>query len=254
MLFHLGSAGSGSAGSASGKPVDGRSAAKTGQRPQFAGVAPSSSASPAVPLRTSCRAVAHLGDSTSDGLVSSDYLPNPAQRIPEQYEDVGVRSVRTNIVGARSIVETLPGTTNGYQAAKSIVGDGFQGCWVIALGTDDTADVAAGSEVGLMTRVRRMMSVAHGEPVMWVNVKSLLDSGPYAESNMLRWNRTLLQACASYPNMRVFNWAALAKTKWFISDGIHYTSKGYAARSRDIAQALARAFPRVGHSSGCVVS
>ena len=30
---------------------------------------------------------------------------------------------------------------------------------------------------------------------------------------------------------------------WFISDGIHYTSPGYAVRSHDIAQALAQAFP-----------
>jgi peptidoglycan/LPS O-acetylase OafA/YrhL len=248
--------GPGAAGSAGGKPVAGRPAPKTGTRPEFAAVAPSSSASPAAaaPLRTSCRAVAHIGDSTSDGLVSPDYLPDPAQRIPEQYEDVGVQSVRTDIQGARSVVETLPGTVNGYDAAKAIVGEGFRGCWVIALGTDDTADVAAGSEVGLMTRIRRMMSAAHGEPVMWVNVKSLLDSGPYAESSMLRWNRALLQACARYPNLRVFDWAALARPGWFISDGIHYTSRGYAARSRDIAQALARAFPQTGSSGGCVVS
>ena len=47
---------------------------------------------------------------------------------------------------------------------------------------------------------------------------------------------------------------SLAKTKWYISDGVHFTSAGYAARARLIAQALARAFPKAGHSSGCVVS
>ncbi len=51
-----------------------------------------------------------------------------------------------------------------------------------------------------------MMSVARGEPVMWVNLKSLLVSGPYAESNMLHWDDTLLKACARYPNMRIFDW------------------------------------------------
>jgi hypothetical protein len=165
-----------------------------------------------------------------------------------------VQSVRTDISGARSVVEVLPGQVNGYDAARAMVGEGFAGCWVIALGTDDTADVAAGSQVGLMTRIRRMMSVANGEPVMWVNVKSLLVSGPYAEVNMLRWNRTLVAACAQYPNMRIFDWAAQAKTKWFISDGIHYTSKGYEARAELIADALARAFPQDGQSHGCVVS
>jgi hypothetical protein len=98
------------------------------------------------------------------------------------------------------------------------------------------------------------MSAAHGEPVMWVNVKSLLVSGPYAETNMAQWDRTLLKACAMYPNMRVFNWAALARPSWFISDGIHYTSLGYEHRSQDIADALAMAFPQAGHSGGCLVS
>ena len=39
--------------------------------------------------RTSCRAVIHIGDSTSEGLVSSDYLPDPALRIEAQYARVG---------------------------------------------------------------------------------------------------------------------------------------------------------------------
>ena len=205
-------------------------------------------------LRTSCRAVVHLGDSTSDGLVSSDYLPDPRQRIIARYEDVGVLSVRTNIVGARSVYETLPGTVNGRNAALAYDREGYHGCWVIALGTDDTADVAVGSEVSLMTRIRWMMSAAHGEPVMWVNVISLLHSGPYAEANMQKWDNTLLKACSAYPNMRVFNWAALARPRWFISDGIHYTSQGYEHRAKLIAEALARAFPQGGQSSGCVVS
>ena len=91
-----------------------------------------------------------------------------------------------------------------------------------------------------------MMSVIGNQPVMWVNVKSLLASGPYAERNMPLWNQALVRACASYPNMRVYDWAAAAQDSWFISDGIHYNSPGYAARARLIAQALARAFPARG--------
>jgi hypothetical protein len=204
-------------------------------------------------LRTSCHAVTHIGDFTSDGLFSREYLPNPAKRIAAQYHDVGVGSVRWDISGTRSVVEVLPGQVNGYDAAQAIYRDGFRGCWVIALGTNDTADVAVGSNVGLMTRIERMMAAAHGEPVMWVNLRSLLASGPYSEANMVTWDNTLLKACAKYPNMRVFNWASLAKTKWYISDGIHFTSAGYAARGRLIAQALTRAFPKTGPSSGCVV-
>jgi peptidoglycan/LPS O-acetylase OafA/YrhL len=210
-------------------------------------------ADPTGPPRTSCRSVAHIGDSTSEGMVSPDYLPNPAQRLAARYEGVGVQTVYTNITGARSVVEVLPGTTNGYQAAQGLIQQGFQGCWVLALGTNDTADVAAGSNVGLMTRIQRMMAVTRGEPVMWVNVISLLTSGPYSEANMRLWNQTLMQACAKYPNMRVFDWASLAKPAWFISDGIHYTSAGYEQRAVDIAEGLARAFPLHGTSPGCLV-
>ncbi len=197
--------------------------------------------------------MAHIGDSTSDGLVSPDYLPNPADRITARYEDVGVRTVRIDISGGRSVVEVLPGQVNGYDAAQDMTRQGFRGCWVIALGTDDTADVAAGSEVGLATRIARMMSAAKGEPVLWVNIRTLVSSGPYAEPNMARFDRALLAACARYPNLRIFDWAAVARRKWFISDGIHYTSAGYAARAQQIADALARAFPLDGHSQGCVV-
>jgi len=196
------------------------------------------------PLKTSCTSVAHFGDSTSDGLVSPDYLPDPALRIGAQYADVGVRHVRFDIQGGTSIVETIDNEPNAYDLAQRLVREGYRGCWVLALGTNDTADVAVGSYVGIAQRIARMMSVAHGEPVMWVNVRSLVRSGPYAEKNMQAWDRALLRACRSYPNMRVFDWAALVQRPWYIPDGIHYTSPGYAERSRLIAEALAVAFPR----------
>jgi peptidoglycan/LPS O-acetylase OafA/YrhL/lysophospholipase L1-like esterase len=249
-----GTNGTGTGGAASGGSGAGGSAKGPGSAHATGTGSAGRAPAPAASLRTSCHAVAHIGDSTSDGLVSPEYLPNPAKRIAAQYHDVGVGSVQWDISGARSVVEVLPGQVNGYDAAQAIYRSGFRGCLVIALGTNDTADVAVGSNVGLMTRIQRMMAAAHGQPVMWVNLRSLLASGPYSEANMVTWDNTLLRACAKYPNMRVFNWAALAKTKWYISDGIHFTSAGYAARGRLIAQALARAFPKTGPSSGCVVS
>ena len=206
------------------------------------------------PLRTSCTSVAHIGDSTSEGMVSPDYLPDRRQRLVARYEDIGVQSVYTNITGARSVVEVLPGTTNGYNAARGLLRQGFRGCWVLALGTNDTADVAVGSNVGLTARINEMMQVTRGEPVMWVNVISLLHSGPYAEPNMRKWNDALMKACARYPNMRVFNWAVLPKRSWFINDGIHYTSAGYEKRSLFIADGLAEAFPQSGTNANCLVS
>ncbi len=212
---------------------------------------PSTTAAPK--LLTSCTSVVHVGDSTSEGMIMSDYIPDAAQRLPAQYHDVGVKHVITEISGARSIVEVLPGQVNGYNVAKSLVSSGYQGCWVIALGTNDTANVAIGSNVSRAARIAEMMSVTRGQPVMWVNVRSLLAGGPYAESNMELWDKALLHACARYPNMRIYDWASIVRTSWYISDGIHFTSQGYIARGHDIARALARAFPLHGPSTGCVV-
>lgn len=211
---------------------------------------------PASFRRTSCRAVIHIGDSTSEGLDSPEYLPPPGERISAQYARVGATTQHFEISGARSIVETYEGEPNAYEVAAAWKRDGYRGCWVLALGTNDAADVYVGSNVGLAARIRRMMSAIGDQPVMWLTAKSLLGEGePYAEKNMRLWNEALLQACPAYPNMRVFDWASLAKDAWFIDDGIHYSSPGYKARSRLIARALAQAFPASGGPSGlgCVV-
>ena len=125
---------------------------------------------------------------------------------------------------------------------------------MLALGTNDTADVAVGSSVDQGERIDRMMSVVGDRPVLWLTVKSLNGGGPYSDDNMGLWNVALYYACERYPNMRVYDWASDVKDDWFIEDGIHFTSEGYAARSHLIAGALAEAFPAHGpRSSGCVV-
>ena len=63
-----------------------------------------------------------------------------------------------------------------------------------------------------------------------------------------------MQACTPYPNMRSSTGPRMVQAGWYLADGIHYTSAGYAIRARAIARALAQAFPATGHSSGCVVS
>jgi len=221
-----------------------RTGASSGRLGVGAATARPAGASQPVVLRTACRSVVHFGDSTSDGLVSAAYLPDPAQRIGAQYADVGVQSTRFEIYGGTSIVETILNEPNAYAIAQRLAHAGYHGCWVLALGTNDTADLAVGSNVGLAARIQRMMSVIKGQPALWVNVRSELHAGPYAERNMQAWDAALLQACRRYPNMRVLNWSALVQPSWFIPDGIHYTSAGYGQRSAIIANALAEAFPR----------
>ncbi|MBA2784080.1 MAG: acyltransferase family protein [Rubrobacteraceae bacterium] len=203
---------------------------------------------------SSCNSVAYIGDSTSEGMVLPSYLPNPDHRLGAQYARVGATSQYFEISGARSIVETLSANqASGYTIARDLKANGFRGCWVIALGSNDTANVYVGSIVGLEARIRRMMRVMGGQPVLWITVKSLLDTGPYSQANMQDWNRTVVDACAKYSTLRVFDWASLVEDSWYILDGTHYTSEGYRHRARLSADGLAHAFPASGESSDCVV-
>jgi hypothetical protein len=206
------------------------------------------------PPRTSCRTVAHIGDSTSVDLLSPVSVPNPAQRLGAQYRDVGVQHLHIDASGGRSVVEEMPGQINGYKVASSYWAHGYRGCWVFALGTNDVADVQAGSAIGLTARIGQMMSAAHGEPVLWVNTRTELSSGPWADAGEQAWDAALTQALKTYPNLRIFNWSAVAQPSWFLGDGIHYNTTGCAIRAHDIAAALARAFPATGHSAGRVVT
>ncbi len=207
--------------------------------------------------KTSCRRVVHIGDSTSEGLDSAEYLPNAKQRIPNRYAEVGVSETHMEVQGARSIEERYEGEPNAQEVAEAWKAEGYKGCWVLALGTNEAADVAAGSNVGLGERIEKMMNIIGDEPVLWVNVKTLPEATEfYAEKGMKKWDEELERACLRYPNMRIYNWAGDVKESWFINDGIHFTSPGYAARAELIAHALAHAFPAKGKSpSGaqCVV-
>ncbi len=219
---------------------------------------PLTAAQAASSKRSSCKAVVHIGDSTSEGLTSPEYLPLASQRIEAQYADVGVAEQHFEISGARSIEERFEGEPNAQEVAEAWKNEGFKGCWVLALGTNEAANVAVGSAVGERERIDKMMAIAGGEPVLWVNVRSLVPKGdPYSEENMKKWDEELVAACAAYPNMRVYNWAKDVKDEWFIDDGIHFTSPGYAARAALIAHALAHAFPAKGETEGgsnCLVS
>jgi hypothetical protein len=207
-----------------------------------------------IPTRTSCRSAVYIGDSTSEGEVSTDYIPNPRLRLPAQLADVGVSTTYPEISGARSIVETFEGQPNAATVAQQHISGGFRGCWILALGTNDVDNLNTGSTIGFSERIAHMMSVIGHQPVMWVGVVTLLRSGPYSERDMQRWNTALLAACHRFPNMRVFDWAAHAKRPWFIPDGIHYYSPGYVARTHAIAHGLVAAFPQgQPPSSSCVV-
>jgi hypothetical protein len=194
--------------------------------------------------KTSCESVVHIGDSTSVGLISPSFISDPSLRVDAQYRRVGVVDARMEISGARSIVEGLVGQVNARDAAANQRAAGYRGCWAFAMGTTDAANIAVGSNVGMRERIDRMMAVAAGEPVLWINARTLISNGAWSNTNMANWNAALIDATARYPNLRVYDWASASELAWFQNDGIHYTGAGYVERGRLIADALAQAFPR----------
>ena len=192
---------------------------------------------------TSCTSVVHVGDSTSVGLVSEDFIADPAAPVDAQYRRVGVTDPRMEISGARSIVETVGDQLNAEDAAAAIKATGYEGCWVLAMGTTDTANVAVGGPVDRPARIDRMLAVIGDDPILWVTVKTLETEGAWSDANMQIWNQTLREAQARYPNIRLYDWAAVVQDAWFQDDGIHYTSAGNVERARLIADALVVAYP-----------
>ena len=189
-----------------------------------------------------CDSVAYIGDSTSVGLMDPAYLA-PEHRIDQRLKEVGVYEQHIDISGARSSVEEVNGEPNAVDAAQAIADSGFDGCWIFAMGTNDTANVAVGSTVGMRERIDRLMGVADGNPVLWINVRTLNPGNPaYSEANMQAWDDELLNACDVYPNMRIYDWANRVKDDWFIEDGIHFTTEGYQVRAQAIANAIPKAF------------
>jgi hypothetical protein len=191
--------------------------------------------------QTSCTSVAQIGDSLSVGL-DSPGLGRDA-RISARYAAVGVRSLRFDASGGRSVVETVNDQDGGETVARKLRKAGFHGCWVIALGTNDAADVDAGSPYGYSERIDRMMAIIGDDPVLWVDVKTIRDDGYYAAPNMRLFDQALAKAHARYPELQVYAWSSVVADDWFVPDGIHYDTEGTTQRAAHLATALADAFP-----------
>ena len=105
----------------------------------------------------------------------------------------------------------MNGQPNGYEAAQKFRQGGFSGCWVVALGCNDAANVAKGSSVNIRDRIVRMMSVIGSDPVVWINQRTTTDSGWWANKNMQAWNQVLVSLAPSYANLRIFDWATVSQ-------------------------------------------
>jgi hypothetical protein len=195
------------------------------------------------PTKTSCGHLAYIGDSISLGMISAEVLPIPSDRLDARMAQIGVFDLRTEISGGRSIVETLSGQENAVTVALRLRNDGFSGCWVVAIGTNDAANIAAGGARQEEQRIASLMAVIGTDPVLWVDAATVTDSGYWASANMEAWNAVLTATAPSYPHLRLAHWSGFVVPQWFTSDGIHPTSAGAAARVQFIAGALIANFP-----------
>ena len=53
--------------------------------------------------------------------------------------------------------------------------------------------------------------------------------------------------------MRVYDWAGEVPDSWFINDGIHFTTRGYAERGKRQLRRLPRPSPRGTSPSECLI-
>jgi lysophospholipase L1-like esterase len=193
--------------------------------------------------KTSCAEVAYIGDSISLGMVSATTPQRPTAEFEKLMAEVGVTDLQVEVSGGRSIVETLPGQENAVTVAQRLRDAGFAGCWVIAIGTNDAANIAAGAARQADERVVAIMSVVGSDPVLWIDAASVATSGYWAVPNVEAWDRVLAADIASYPGARIAPWSGYVRSEWFESDGIHITAAGAAARAKFVANALAVGFP-----------
>lgn len=197
----------------------------------------------AAPPTTSCRVVAHIGDSTSTGSMKEAYVRDPDKRLDAQLSRIGVNEAYLELMGGRSLVEHRAGNENGVMVAERLRAAGFEGCWIVALGTNDAANVAKHPKIDRVERIERMMRVIGDDPVMWVDAVTTTQKGYWAAFNMQLWNDDLATTLSRYPNARIYRWSEDIEEEWWAKDGIHYNSKGYTARAQYVAEALAAAFP-----------
>ncbi|WOC13659.1 acyltransferase family protein [Gordonia sp. MP11Mi] len=210
---------------------------------------------PAAQRRTKCATVIHVGDSTSIGMNDAGMQPNPALRLSGRYREYGAKQYVSDVVGGRSSMERLNDEPNATESIDSDLARGLRGCWVVAMGINDTANVEVGGQGPVDMRIDNLMKPLAGQPVLWPTIatNSLNENPAYDNKAMRNFNRALVRACKRYPNLRVYDWAGELHQDWFL-DGVHYTEAGYIERARRFAVALATVYPATDlPSSGCVL-
>jgi hypothetical protein len=184
-----------------------------------------------------CESLAHVGDSlTWQAEVG----------LGQQYARRGWNDVRIDAKGGRGIASFMFDDMTGLDAVRRIKATGFDGCWVMALGTNDTANtdflVHAPEQqhqwrIGL---IRSMMDELDGAQVVWVNTHLIKPDIEYSSHDAAAWNAALREVAGAYTNMQIFDWNAIANDhpEWTRGDWVHDTPEGSAQRAEIVSRAV----------------
>ena len=120
-------------------------------------------------------------------------------------------------------------------AALRSLGPSLPRVIVVSAGTND--DPGAVSRFAGVVRE----TVALAGPSRCV-VWSTIVRPPYQGVSYAGYNRALRTVASRHPNLRVFDWDAMARSHpaWFGRDGVHPTAMGYRARAAAIARLVQR--------------
>ncbi|WP_312870482.1 SGNH/GDSL hydrolase family protein [Gordonia asplenii] len=192
--------------------------------------------------KTRCTSVIQIGDSTSVAADNASMLAGAANTASAQYKRVGATSVTVDAVSGRAVVGGP--SPDAEHAVASRLAAGARGCWVIAMGVNDSGAISSGSSVTADQRIARIMTQLSGQPVLWPTVMSSNPAKPaFNAAAMNTFNDALRRAAGRYSNLAVYDWAGAAKPNLYAGDGIHYTAAGTTERNKRFADALAASYP-----------
>lgn len=198
---------------------------------------------------TRCHQIIHVGDSTSLAMFTDAGVLNPADNATKTYTATGATKVTNSSFGARATNQGYQDYPSGNDSIREILSGGIDkdSCFVIALGTNDAANMNVYGGTDYDTHIRATMDIIGPKyPVLWITTVVNPNGSPrwYTKDVMDAWNAELYRQQKRYPNMWVYPWDKDMRPEWFITgDGVHCNTIGNSERSRRFAQAVVNAWP-----------
>ena len=174
---------------------------------------------------------------------------NPADNATKTYTATGATKVTNSSFGARATNQGFQDFPSGNDSIREILAGGIDrdSCFVIALGTNDAANMNVYGGTDYDTHIRTTMDIIGPKyPVLWITTVVNPNGSPrwYTKDVMDAWNAELYHQQKRYPNMWVYPWDQDMRPEWFITgDGVHCNTIGNSERSRRFAQAVVNAWP-----------